>query len=129
MPISRQKYRDECAKRWHGSPFADALSNLDHWQALHDDLLEAMRSYNRNPCMKDLNGKCHAEGTLTDFLWKTQSAWEPDRSRLAPLLDFCDHHQEAFLGRGLIIYCKLLLEEIKATSDPVPGHPEMELFA
>jgi hypothetical protein len=54
-----------------------------------------------------------------------QAAWQPDRSRLDPLLDFEEHYQKVFLRRGLVIYCELLLDELKPKR-PV-AHPELVL--
>lgn len=114
--FDRATYKAECEKRWHGDPLHDALANWKKWQELHDDLLEAMRSYKRNPGMVDMGGKYHnPDATLTSFLWKMQSAWQPNPCRLDPLIDFCDHYQRLFLRRGLLIYCAMLLRCIETT--------------
>ena len=106
-------YCDECRKRWHGPALRDAFSNWSHWQSIRSDLLEAMRQFRRNPCMTDLNGKDHADGTLTDYLWTLQSAMQPDQRRIDPLLDFCEHYQKVHLRRGLLIYCTMLLRSFE----------------
>jgi hypothetical protein len=112
--IHRREYQAECQKRWHGDPLLDASGNWRLWQELHSDLRSAMLQFKRNPCMVDLCGETHADGTLTDFLWKLQDAWQPDPGRLDPLLDFCEHYQRVFLRRGLLIYCTMLLRAIEA---------------
>ncbi len=40
----------------------------------------------------------------------------PNKSRLDPFLDFCDHYQRVFLRRGLLIYCGMLLRSIEANA-------------
>ena len=75
-----------------------------------------MRQFRKNPCMTDLNGKMHADGTLTDYLWKLQSAMQPDQRRIDPLLDFCEHYQKVHLRRGLLIYCAILLKSFEANA-------------
>lgn len=105
----RAEYRAECRKRWDGPALMDAVGNWTHWQSIRQDLREAMRQFRKNPFMTDLNGVHHADGTLTDYLWKLQAAMQPDKCRLDPLLDFCDHYQKCHLRRGLLIYCTMLL--------------------
>ena len=115
--FDRATYKEECEKRWHGECLRDALANWKQWQEIHAELLEAMRSYKRNPGMVDMAGTWHADGSLTDFVWKMQSAWQPNKSRLDPFLDFCDHYQRVFLRRGLLIYCGMLLRSIEANAE------------
>jgi hypothetical protein len=80
-----------------------------------------MSRYHRDPVQEDQSGKCHnPDGTLTAFLWQLQLAIQPDRSCLSPLLDFCEHYQRVFLGRGLIIYCSMILRELEK---PTPDDP------
>lgn len=114
--FSRTTYVAECGRRWSGEALRDAIHNWNHWQELQTDLLEAMRQFHRNPMLQDVSGKCHnPDGTLTALLWKMQEAWQPDKSRLSPLLDFCDHFQKVFLRRGLVIYCSMLLRQLENT--------------
>lgn len=120
MPLDKDTYAQKCRERWDSDPLRNAIANWERWQSLRGNLIEAMQVYLHNPHMIDLAGKEHANGTLTDFLWKTQTAWQPDRSRLDPLLDFCNHYQKVFLRRGLLIYCELLLQSLQtpATTEP-----------
>lgn len=108
-------YLDECRKRWHGDCLWDARQNWHDWKLMHDQLETALREYHRNPQQEGVGGDCHnPDGTLTSFLWKLQTSWQPDKSCLRPFLDFCDHYQTIFLRRGLVIYCSLVLRTIEA---------------
>ena len=113
---ARQIYRAECRKRWDGPALMDAVGNWTHWESIRQELCEAMRQFRKNPHMTDLNGKMHADGTLTDYLWKLQSAMQPDKGRLDPLLDFCSHYQKCHLRRGLLVYCSILLKTFEENS-------------
>jgi len=114
-PFTRDTYRSECDQRWEGQSLRNARGNWSHWKSLHAELEKAMREYLRNPQQEDLTGKAHnPNGTLTDFLWTLQSAWQPNKACLAPFLDFCEHYQKVHLRRGLVIYCTMLLREIEA---------------
>lgn len=82
--------------------------------------------------LEDVSGKCHnPDGTLTALLWKMQEAWQPDKSCLYPLLDFCEHYQRVFLRRGLVIYCSMLLRLIEANApgEQLPGHPNPAIIS
>jgi len=113
-PLNREHYTEQCRKKYNRDPLRNALANWSHWEALKPDLLSAMKQYRRNPTLEDMVGVLHnPTGTLTDLLWKMQTAWQPDASCLAPLLDFCEHYRKVFLRRGLIIYCSMLLRQIE----------------
>lgn len=113
--LDRAHYVAECEKRWHGAALQNARRNWRDFQELRPELLEALRSYRRDPMQTDIGGKCHnPDGTLTAFLWKLQEALQPSRSCLHPLLDFEEHFQKIFLRRGLIIYCSMILRELEA---------------
>ena len=119
-PLDHAHYIAECQKRWHGATMSDARANWLHFEEMKGSLLEAMRTYKRNPMLQDLSGKYHnPDGSLTSLLWKMQDAWQPDQSCLFPLLDFCDHYQKIFLRRGLIIYCSMLLRQMEANADSI----------
>lgn len=123
--MNRAEYNAACKERWRGPALVDAKENWDDWQELHDDLKEKMREFHRNPFLKDVSGKCHnSNGNLSAFLWKLQEAWEPDRSRLSPFLDFEENFQRCFLRRGLIIYCTGLLRELESEK-PNDEHPDL----
>lgn len=108
---------DRCRNRWSGEAFKDARHNFADWRDLHETLEEQMHVFKRNPGLRDMNGKYHNPScTLTDFLWKLQESLTPDKSCLSPLLDFEEYFQKVFLRRGLIIYCSLLLEQMKQKS-------------
>lgn len=110
-------YRQKCRERWGGDALKDALSNWRGFESLRSDLTEALRVFCRDPFLQDLAGKCHnPKGTLSDFLWKLQSALQPHKGRLDPLLDFEEHFQKVFLRRGLIIYCHALLHEMEVST-------------
>ncbi len=119
--MSHKEYKAECVKRWHGIALRDALSNYEQWEEMQEYLTEAMRQYLRNPFQQNFleaaqtGEKCfNPSGSLNDFLWNCQAALQPSRSRLDPLLDFEEHYQKIFLRRGLIIYCKGILNEIQS---------------
>ena len=129
----RETYRQACRMRWDGEALRDAVGNWKHWKSINQELREAMRQFKRNPCMTDLNGMDHANGTLTDYLWKLQSAMQPDPCRLDPLIDFCEHYQKCHLRRGMLIYCTMLLksfeenaEAIRSADKPTPTTPPNE---
>lgn len=84
MKPDRQAYAERCRQRWSGPAMHDALVRYES------------------------DG-----GSLGEFLWKLQEQWQPDKSRLDPLLDFCDHYQKVFLRRGLVFYCEMILEAVK----------------
>lgn len=114
ITVDRAVYRERCDARWGGMALRNARGNWHTWAEIHDNLESAMRTFARNPQMEDLTGKAHnPAGTLTDFLWKLQSAIEPNQSCLYPLLDFEEHFQRVFLRRGLIVYCTLILEALE----------------
>jgi hypothetical protein len=128
MNISKDQYVAQCRLRWHGQYLRDAIHNWHYWEGMRDTLVEAMREFHRNPGQVDINGTWHnPNGTLTSFLWKLQTTIQPDRSRLAPFLDFNDDSQTCFLRRGLIFYCTLILRELEKP-EPVPeGQKVMQL--
>lgn len=110
----RKVYVERCGWRWDGPAFVDAKGNWKTWREIHPDLERALRTFERNPSMKDASGKHHnPDGTLTAFLWKLQEAWEPNRGKIYPLLGFCEHYQRLHLGRGLLIYCGMVLDAIR----------------
>lgn len=110
----RAVYVERCGFRWGGDAFADAKANWKKWREIHGDLEPALRAFARNPGMEDASGKAHnPDGTLKGFLWKLQEAWQPNRGTLDPLLDFCEHYQTVHLGRGLVIYCGMVLDWIR----------------
>lgn len=95
----RDEYIAACRQRWMGEQLDNAFRNFWAYQRMHRKLRAAMPEFRR----------CHR--SLHSFLWDLQERWNPDRSRLDPLLDFCDHYQRVFLRRGLIIYCQMLLND------------------
>lgn len=110
-------YKERCGHRWGGDAYRNAVGNWKLWREIHDDLEKALRVFARNPEMEDMGGKAHnPDGTLTAFLWKLQEAWEPNRGRLYPLLDFCERYQTVHLGRGLVIYCAMVLDAIRQSN-------------
>jgi hypothetical protein len=112
--IDRAAYREACAGRWHGEPLRNAFANWHDFEAMRGDLERCLRDFLHNPFTEDFSGTCHnRDGTLTSFLWNLQSAWQPDKSCLRPLLDFCEHYQKIFLRRGLVIYCGMLLDAMR----------------
>ena len=120
-PEDRAHYNEQCELRWSGGPLRDAKRNWHHWLELHDDLENQLRRYKRDPQVHGYN----PDGTLTSFLWKLQDAWQPDKSCLFPLLDFCDHYQRIFLRRGLLIYCTMVLKALEAGE---PVNPAQEVL-
>lgn len=111
--IDKLVYTKRCRFRWSGEYLHDAISNWDHFETLKDDLVAALRKWKHNPFMQDAGGKCHnPHGTITSMLWILQDAWQPNKSCLNPLLDFCEGTQRIHLRRGLIYYCNLILEEM-----------------
>ena len=122
MTAAKRQYLEACAMRWSWPELSNAFSNWHAFEAMRDDLLDAMRKFRANPQMEDLSGKAHnPSGRLTDLLWTMQKAWQPDPACLRPFLDFCDHYQKVFLRRGLVIYCSMLLRELEPV--PAPGEP------
>ena len=118
----KAEYDQRCRDRWGGLALRDALSNWVDFETLKADLARALSTWRRNPWQEDFAGKCHnPTGALSSFLWNLQLAWQPDRSRLDPLLDFEDHFQKVFLRRGLVIYCQLLLEAMEREQVDDPG--------
>ncbi|MEZ5386460.1 MAG: hypothetical protein R3F13_13190 [Prosthecobacter sp.] len=114
-PVDRQDYAEKCSQRWHGEPLRDAMRNFRHFEEWRPKLMDALRSFRANPFQKQPDDTCrNSYGSLTGFLWCLQEDIQPDRSRLDPLLDFCDHHQKVHLRRGLVIYCTALLRIIEA---------------
>lgn len=122
MRIDRAEYLVLCKTRWHGVHLGDARANFADFEEIHDQLVEALRSYKRDPWQKDIAERClNPDGTLTAFLWKLQSSITPDRACLWPLLDFEEHFQQVFLRRGLLFYCQLVLrnlETIEVETEP-----------
>lgn len=118
VPVDREAYRDKCRQRWCDEPLRDALANFRHFEAWRPKLLEALLKYHADPMQKQPDGTfLNGSGHLTDFLWTLQTQFQPDPSRLDPLLDFCNHYQKVFLRRGLIIYCTALLRIIEAVKE------------
>jgi hypothetical protein len=117
--MNRESYMIECEKRWHGPALRDARHNWAHFEELRPQLTAALRDFRRDPFFEDIGGRCHnPDGTLTAFLWHLQSALEPNRSCLWPLLDFEEHYQKVFLRRGLIIYCTQILRAMEDQYQP-----------
>jgi hypothetical protein len=115
MILDRVRYNAECDQRWSGPAGQDARRNWAHFEEMRDDLTRVLRAFRVNPFLKDVAGKAHnPEGTLRDFLWKLQAAWQPDKGCLDPLLDFEEHFQAVFLRRGLVIYCEMILAQLTA---------------
>lgn len=122
MKISRAEYVELCKSRWHGTALADALANFADFEEINEQLVDALRSFKRDPWQKDIADRClNPDGTLSAFLWKLQTSITPDRSCLYPLLDFEEHFQQVFLRRGLLFYCQLILREIETI--PVESEP------
>ena len=128
VTLDRAHYNDQCALRWSGEPLRDARRNWHHYQGMQGDLVTALLAYKRNPMLHD-GGEFYGnpDGTLTSFLWKLQDAWQPDKSCLAPLLDFCDHYQKIFLRRGLLIYCTTILRHLEAGEPLNPAQATLPL--
>ncbi len=100
-PLDREEYLNRCRARWSGEALRDAKANWSKWQELRPVLNAAMLRFREQS--ESLNG----------FLWSLQTELQPDKARLDPLLDFCDHYQNVFLRRGLVIYCLLILRAIE----------------
>lgn len=112
----QQTYRDECAKLWDREALRNALANWILFQRHHANLVAILRPYLADSMVPDLAGTYqNPEGTLTAWLWKCSAA--PENSWI---WDFCEHYQKCHLSRGLIIYCKMLIAELKAT-EPDPS--------
>lgn len=126
-PIDRAEYLVLCRARWDGWCLADARRNFADFVEIHDQLVEAMKSFHHDPLQRDINDKClNPGGTLTAFLWKLQSAIEENKSSLYPLMDFNESSQTVFLRRGLIAYCTLVLrnlETLEVASDETMALP------
>jgi len=95
---THDEYKVRCRQRWRGPALRDALNNWIDWSDLNTDLTKAMAFW-----------KAHGTTSLSEYLWELQRAWQPEPSRLDPLLDFEEHFQKVFLRRGLVIYCELIL--------------------
>lgn len=117
--MDREAYINECKNRWHGAALQDARRNWNRWEELRSQLLDSMRDFKRNPTLFDGRKHHNPDGTLTAYLWKLQDAYQADKSRLDPFIDFEEHFQKVFLRRGLVIYCTGLLREIE-TPEPTP---------
>lgn len=127
MNLDFKEYIEKCKQRWSGEFLRDAKQNWHAFQELKVKLVEELKSYRENPFQKDSAGKCHnPNGTLTDFLWNLQSAWQPDKSRFDPFIDFEEHFQKCFLRRGLIIFCSMILRELE-TKHPNPDQAVLNL--
>lgn len=114
IKMTYKEYKKECEERWYGVALHDALTHWKEWEGMRDYLTDAMKQFRRNPFQTDGNGKYYnPDGTLSKFLWNCQEAIDPTHTKLNPFLDFEEHYQKIFLRRGLIIYCKALLEEIE----------------
>lgn len=112
--MTKKEYISKCRERWYGEALRDAVWNWEDWEGWREYLTEAMRQFLRDPFMTDLGGKRHnPTGYLTEFLWRCQSAVQKNKYSLNPFLDFEEHYQKVFLRRGLIIYCRGLLDEMK----------------
>ena len=102
------------------------MRNFADFEPLKPTLLEALHDLRRDPFLKDLAGKFHnSEGTISGMLWNLQTNLNPDRSSLWPLLDFEEHHQKVFLRRGLVVYCGILLDELKRESETAPEQSKL----
>jgi hypothetical protein len=110
----RRAYIEECAFRWQGECLRDARRNWNLFKEHHNEIVEILKPYLRDPCCEDLAGKMHnPSGTLTEWLWlnSERDPW---------IFDFCEHWQRCHLRRGLIAYCKQVISEIKANAQNEP---------
>lgn len=129
MTVDRMEYRRRCERRWSGVCFRDAAGNWPDFESMREDLTAALRQFRGNPLLKDVAGRCHNEsGSLKDFLWRLQSAWQPDPVRLDPLLDFCEDTQSVHLRRGLLFYCELILEALERVPAAAEGERCFEFW-
>jgi hypothetical protein len=109
--------------RWSGDAFRNARANWTMFEEHRADIVAVLEPYLRDSGCRDIAGNYHnPDHTLTGWLWKCSEARENSW-----IWDFCAHYQKCHLSRGLIIYCKMVIVEIKAAQDPAPGHPEITL--
>lgn len=103
----KETYLAEVAGRWDREALRDARSNWGLFQRHHGDIVALLKPYLADNWCPDLNGKSrNPEGTLTSWLWKCSEA--------NPFIwDFCVHYQRCHLRRGLIIYSKMVIEEME----------------
>ena len=119
----RKTYSDECGTRWGGDALRNARGNWTLLEERHDDIVAVLQPYLRDSGVRDIAGNyLNPDHTLTSWLWKCSEAKENWW-----IWDFCDHYQKCHLRRGLIIYCKMVIAELKVAADSTPGHPEIKL--
>lgn len=110
--MDKKAYIEECRGRWHSKQLRDCSANWGIFKKHHAELVELLRPYLRDNFLTDLNGRCmNPAGSLTAWLWLNSEShtW---------LWDFCEHYQQCHLRRGLIAYCKQVIEEIRDTANP-----------
>ncbi len=124
--MNQKEYNLKCAERWGGFALRDAKNNWSDFEEIKPVLTEAMESFRSNPMQRGVDGKYgNPDGTLTKFLWSLQSTLEPDRGCLKPLLDFEEKFQTCFLRRGLLIYCQMLLNDMRIKQAENPNQIQL----
>ncbi|MFA5263230.1 MAG: hypothetical protein WC378_05345 [Opitutaceae bacterium] len=112
MTIMRKEYFDRCRMRHEGICFENAAENWHLFSGLRKYRLEPiLRAYKRDSGLQDVTGRFrNPDHTLSSALWAYIDI-------LPGCLDFEEHYQKAFLARGLVIYCSLLLESMHTDRD------------
>jgi hypothetical protein len=112
--MQRSEYLKRCRARYAGQALADARMNFAHFADIQQDLREILAAYRRDPWLCDLAGRCHnPSGSIQGALWQYADS-------LGSIADFEEHFQCLFLRRGLVIYCELLMDDLKAANDADP---------
>lgn len=113
--LSREAYNAEVAQRWFDGPLSDARRNWCQFEEHQEELVAILLPYLRDPQCEDVGGTSrNPQGTLTAWLWVNcdGNPW---------IWDFCVHYQKCHLRRGLIAYCKQLIQAIEAAKAPAEG--------
>jgi hypothetical protein len=111
---THEAYRAEVSQRYTScSTFKDAMANWHAFEEHRETCQKWLAHFVADPLL-EINGHAHnPSGSISEMAWLMQGAVQPDRYCLAPFLDFEEHYQKCFLRRGLIIYLKLLMEELE----------------
>lgn len=116
---TRVRYAEKIRARWEGKARRDAVDNWRIFRAREPELIEWVRLHRRDPLV-EINGQCkNPHGTLDALLWIASGL--PDNEYM---WDWEQHHQCAFLRRGILQYCELL----RAQMDWVPPDDPRQLY-
>lgn len=110
--MDRKKYLVECSKQWGGRALADARANWATFERLRNRLWLELAKFKRDPFFRVDGAIKNPDGRLSGFLWAISDKFCQRPGDFPEVLDFEEHFQKFFLRRGLLIYCKQILDDI-----------------